>query len=470
MECTQLCEKIKYYWDSHVIHELSKYIRLPAVTPSYDPDWKERGAIDSAADMMAHWARMQGVKGLHAEIIHLEERTPMLFIEIPGEVDNTVLFYGHLDKMPPSEGWDKGLGPWKPVYKNGRLYGRGSVDDGYAFFAAVTAIKALQDEQIPHARCVIMIEACEEGGSYDLPAYMELLKDRIGEPELVFCIDTGCADYEHFYLTNSVRGYFSGTLRAEVLTGAVHSGGAGGIVPTAFQALQVSLDKIFNSKTGKVLLHSAEIKIPRERIKQAKATAAIDGEKIYSEFPFIEGVNPLNEKPEELLLNRSWRSAMAITGVAGIPSMEQASNVILPMNALRLSFRIPPNADPYAAAEEVKELVEEDTPFGAKVSFEPCEFSQGWSAPEMSAWLRQAVDEAARCHFDSEPLFIGEGGFISVLNLLQNTFPATQIVATGACGPGSNPHGPNEFLHIPMAKKVTCCIAHILGEHFKSIK
>jgi len=219
-------------WDDEVIPELTEYIRIPNKSPAFDPDWEAHGYMDAAVDQFAAWARgkIAGLDGAALEVVRLPGRTPVILIEIPGQGDETVLLYGHIDKQPEMTGWAEGLSPWTPLLKDGKLYGRGGADDGYAMFGALSAILALRAQGTAHARCVVLIEACEESGSYDLPAYVDHLADRIGSPTLVVCLDSGCGNYDQLWLTTSLRGLAGGALRVDVLEEGVHSGDASGVV------------------------------------------------------------------------------------------------------------------------------------------------------------------------------------------------------------------------------------------------
>ena len=171
----------------------------------------------------AAWARSQALPGLHVEVLRSAGRTPLIYFELPPRGcagDEAVLFYGHLDKQPEFEGWRPGLGPWEPVYDDTRLYGRGGADDGYAFYAAITALQALHAQDAPHPRCVGVIETCEESGSHDLPHYLEALRPRMGPVGLVVCLDSGAGDYERLWLVSSLRGYCGGRLEVHSAPGA----------------------------------------------------------------------------------------------------------------------------------------------------------------------------------------------------------------------------------------------------------
>ena len=456
-------------WDEEIIPTLTDYIRIPNKSPMFDPDWVAHGYMDQAVALFEAWARgkIAALPGAELEVVRLEGRTPVIFVTIPGDGPTTLL-YGHLDKQPEMAGWAEGLGPWVPVLKDGKLYGRGGADDGYALFGALTAILALREQGVGHGRCVILIEACEESGSYDLPFYVEHLAVRIGEPGLVICLDSGCGNYDQLWLTTSLRGLTGGTLKVEVLEEGVHSGSASGVVPSSFRILRQLLSRIEDPETGQVLPEAFAAEIPPARIAQAKKAAEALGEEVWRAMPFVPGMRPVTDDPTELLLNRTWRPQLAVTGAAGLPLPENAGNVLRPYTTAKLSLRVPPTADAEAAGEALREILERDPPYGAKVSFTPDHPGSGWNAPALAPWLEASLERASMATFGRGPGMIGEGGSIPFMGMLGERFPAAQFVITGVLGPHSNAHGPNEFLHIQMGKNVTAAMAMILEDHVKA--
>lgn len=463
-------EEIKSFidqtWDTSIIPALVEYIPIPNKSPLFDSKWKEHGYMDKAVKLITDWCLAQPVKNMQLEVIQLEGRTPVIFMEIAGDSEDTLLLYGHLDKQPEMVGWDEDLGPWLAVIKDDKLYGRGGADDGYAAFASLTAIIALQRQNIPHGRCVILIEACEESGSYDLPFYIDALKDRIGKPDLVICLDSGCGNYEQLWITTSLRGLVGGTLDIEVLTEGVHSGMGSGIVPSCFLVLRQLLARIEDKTNSKILLDDLQVEIPADRMQQAKQAATVLKNTIYEALPFAKGVKPVSADPLELILNRTWRAALSVTGAENIPPLENAGNVTLPTLTLKLSMRIPPTCDMDVAAKAIKEALETNTPFNAKVTFDPKDRGPGWNAPTASPWLVEAASKASQNYFGKEAVYMGEGGSIPFMGMLGKKFPEAEFLITGLLGPKSNAHGPNEFLHIPTGKKLTCCVAQVIAEHF----
>lgn len=456
---------VQQVWDGDIVPALTEYIRIPAKSPMYDPRWAEHGHIDRAVTLMTDWARKRRIEGPTIEVVRLEGRTPVILIEVPGTGGETVLLYGHCDKQPEMAGWAADGGPWTPVRRGDRLFGRGAGDDGYASFAALTAIETLQAQGVPHARCVVLIEASEESGSPDLPAYVEKLADRI-RPDLVVCLDSGCGDYDHLWATTSLRGVLSGTLTVEVLGEGVHSGAAGGIVPSSFRVLRQVLDRLEDHRTGNILIPECHVEIPPERMAEVRAVAGVLGDEVWSRFPFLPGMRAVTQDPVEALLDNTWRPALAVTGVDGIPALADAGNVLRPKTAVKLSLRLPPTVDAARAGRRVKEVLEADPPYGARVAFASGERpGTGWNAPAMAGWLRESVTRASTAQFGAPAMFDGLGGSIPFMSMLGERFPEAQFLVTGVMGPGSNAHGPNEFIDLPTGVKVTACVAQVLADH-----
>jgi acetylornithine deacetylase/succinyl-diaminopimelate desuccinylase-like protein len=453
---------------SSIVPTLVDYIKIPNKSVMFDPEWRQHGHMDRAVELCAGWARAHLPDGATLEVVRLGERTPVIFIDIPatgGRADDTVMLYGHLDKQPEMTGWREDLGPWTPVLEGDKLYGRGGADDGYAIFASLTAINALRRDRIPHARCVVLIEACEESGSFDLPAYIEHLAPRIGELSLVVCLDSGCGNYDQLWSTTSLRGLVIGNLEISLLKEGVHSGDGTGVIAASERVARILLDRIEDAHTGQIKLPELATEIPRPRIAQAMRTAEVIGHEVYTKFPLQPGVTPTAKDPAELILNRTWRPGLAITGADGWPPIGNAGNVLRPLTRLKLSIRIPPRVDAAAAQRAVKAALEQDPPYGAHVRFEPGTASPGWDAPALAPWLEEALDAASMRHFGKPAMYMGEGGTIPFMYMLGSKFPRAQFCITGVLGPASNAHGPNEFLHLPTAKRLTLCVADVLAMH-----
>jgi acetylornithine deacetylase/succinyl-diaminopimelate desuccinylase-like protein len=466
MDITQTRDSISGLWDGQIVPQLVEYIKIPNKSPMFDKEWAAHGFMDQAVAQLSSWAKTQEIAGMTVEVVRLDGRTPLIFIDVPGTGDDCVLLYGHLDKQPEMTGWAAHLGPWKPVIEGDKLYGRGGADDGYAIFGSLAAILALKQQDVAHSRCVVMIEACEESGSYDLPYYVDHLAARIGKPSLIVCLDSGCGNYEQMWLTTSLRGMTGGNLTVKVLDEGVHSGDASGVVASSFRILRSLISRLEDETTGKIKPADFHAEIPSQRLEQAMQSAKVLGDAIYSKFPFVDGMRPIASDLGELVLNRTWRPALAVTGAGGIPPLDSAGNVMRPFTAVKLSLRLPPTLDAAKAGAALKKLLEADPPYGAHVTFDLEKAGSGWNAPALAPWLEQSVDGASRAFFGPPPAYMGEGGSIPFMGMLGEKFPGAQFLITGVLGPHSNAHGPNEFIHIPTGKRVTMCVAKVIADHY----
>jgi len=486
LNAAQALGHINRAWDDDIVGQLKHYIGIPAKSPMFDADWAQHGYLDTVLRNAASWIEAQKVEGLRLEIIRLEGRTPVLFFEVSasrgdaaadpqpttGRTPPTVLMYGHLDKQPEFTGWRNDLGPWTPKYEDGRLYGRGGADDGYAVYASIAAIQALKAQKLAHPRIVGLIETSEESGSRDLLPYVEALRARMGEVALVVCLDSGAGNYDQLWLTTSLRSMVTGVLKVEVLTEGVHSGDASGLVPSSFRILRQLLDRLEDSATGRLLPEVFHCEVPPDRMAQAQATAAILGDQVYQRFPWAHydcgGASlfalPTTTDPVQALLKRTWLPALSVTGADGFPTLQDAGNVLRPYTAFKLSLRLPPLVDAAMAAQKLKALLEDNAPYQARVTFEGLSAGTGWNAPTTAAWLEQALNAASRAHFGADCGYMGQGGTIPLMNMLSRGFPKAQMMVCGVLGPKSNAHGPNEFLHVPYAKKLTAAVAQVIAQ------
>ena len=457
---------IDRYWDDEIVPALSDYIRIPCLSPAFDADWAASGHMDAALELCLAWLDAHPLPGMTVQVGRLPGRTPVILVDCPGDADGTVLMYGHLDKQPEMEGWDEASGPWEPRITDGRLFGRGGADDGYALFASIATLAALQDADIPRARAVLLIEFSEESGSPDLPAYVDHFADEIGQVDLVICLDSGVGNYDQLWSTTSLRGMVGGTLQADVLTEGIHSGDGSGVVAESFRVLRALLDRIDDPISGVLKPAALHVEIPASRIAQAERVAAVVGDEMAAKYPWADGIAPMPASTTELILNRTWRPTLTITGQDGLPSCADAGNVLRPYTRLKLSFRLPPTLDPEAARAAITEAVlATPAPSGAPVTLELSEAASGWNAPELAPWLESALHDASETFYGKPALHMGEGGSIPFMSMLNARFPLAQFVITGVLGPNSNAHGPNEFLDIPYSKKLTCCTAAVLARH-----
>jgi len=474
LDAAQARARIDAQWDGDILRQLTDYIAIPAKSPVFDPDWAAHGFIDAVVRQAAGWVEAQKVPGLTLEVVRLPGRTPVIFFEIPATrpgSTQTALLYGHLDKQPEFTGWRADLGPWTPKLEDGKLYGRGGADDGYAVYAAIAAVQALKAQQLPHPRLVGLIETSEESGSPDLLPYIDALRPRLGDVGLVVCLDSGAGNYDQFWLTTSLRGNITGELRVEVLTEGVHSGDASGLVPSSFRILRQVLERLEDSATGRLLPPELHCDVPPERVAQARATAAILGDDLFRRFPWVhydcggtaQSVLPMTGDAVDALLARTWRPTLSVTGAEGLPPLREAGNVLRPYTAFKLSLRLPPLVDAAQAVQQLKALLEDNAPYQARVTFESLGAATGWNAPDSAPWFAQALDAASHAHFGAPCGYIGQGGTIPLMNQLSQGFPSAQMMVCGVLGPRSNAHGPNEFLHLSYAKRLTAAVAEVIA-------
>ncbi|AVS65347.1 peptidase M20 [Paracidovorax avenae] len=469
----QALSQLSERWDGDILKQLTEYIAIPAKSPGFAPDWEQQGLLDRVLRNAADWVEAQKVPGLRLEILRMPGRTPVLFFEVEATrpaSQQTVLMYGHLDKQPEFDGWRKDLGPWSPKYEDGKLYGRGGADDGYAVYASIAAVQEIKRQGVPHPRIVGLIETCEESGSRDLLPYIDLLRSRLGDVTLVICLDSGAGNYDQLWLTTSLRGMVSGTLKVQILTEGVHSGDASGLVPSSFRIMRQVLDRLEDSATGRLLPASFHCEVPPDRLAQARATAAILGDEVTKRFPWAHYdcggsttfALPTTTDPVQALINRTWTPTLSVTGAEGLPALQDAGNVLRPYTAFKLSLRLPPVVDAAESVQKLKALLEDNAPYQARVTFEPGSAASGWNAPAITPWFEKALNAASQAHFGAPCGYIGQGGTIPLMNMLSQGFPTAQMMVCGVLGPKSNAHGPNEFLHVPYAKKLTAAVAQVV--------
>ena len=459
----QARDQVDAAWQDSILPALKAFIRIPAKSPAFDADWAANGHLDDAVALAKAWCEEIAPSGSSIEVVQLPGRTPLLWVDVPATGSGETLLYGHLDKQPEASGWDDDKGPWTPVIEHDRLYGRGAADDGYALFASLQAVRLVHDQGLPHPRCMLLIECAEESGSPDLPAYLDHLGPRLGQPDLVVCLDSGCANYDQLWVTTSLRGMAAGDLRVRVLEQGVHSGDAGGVVPSSFRIARALLERIETADTGAITLPGLNADIPAERYEQAERAAQVLGSALSDKFPWAGQTQPRQASTREQILDRTWRAALEVIGADGLPPTQQSGNVLRAETQLRLSLRLPPTVDGQSATRAMRAALEADPPQGAEVTFVPGGAANGWNAPAFSGWLGECLEQSATAWFGKAAVFIGEGGSIPLMNLLGERFPDARFLVTGVLGPGSNAHGPNEFLHLPMARRLTGVVAEALA-------
>lgn len=469
MEQITVRETVSRLWHDEVLPSLSGLVRIPALSQAFDAEWAANGHLEAAVDHVRGWIAGRKLPGATTEVVRLDGYSPLLLVDVPAsagaEDRDTVLLYGHLDKQPPVGGWSAGLGPWTPVVRDGRLYGRGAADDGYSGYAAVTALEAIHSAGGQHARSVLLLETGEESGSPDLPRYLAHLEDRLGRVSFVVCLDSGGNDYERLWRTTSLRGLVQLRLTVRVLDSAQHSGLASGIVPSSFRILRRLLDRIEDVETGEIKLAELNVDIPANRRAEAEAAVRAAPGAVKSTFPLVSGMRPVVDDELELTLNNGWRPTLSITGAAGLPHPDDAGNVLREATTLALSFRLPPTADSASALAAVEKALTTDVPYSAQVTISDVEQADGWNAPDSAPWLSAALDKVGDEIFGAPSRSISLGGSIPFMVQLARKYPEAQFLVTGALGPDSNAHVPDEWLHLGHAQRITEAVAHILDAH-----
>jgi len=469
VEQTTVRETVSGLWENEILPSLSELVRIPALSQAFDANWAENGHLDAAVQHVRGWIASRDLPGATIDVVRVEDRSPVLLIDVPAspgaEDRGTVLLYGHLDKQPPVGGWSEGLGPWTPVVRDDKLFGRGSADDGYAGYAAVASLEAIRAAGGKHARSVILLETGEESGSPDLPRYLEHLSGRLGQVSLVICLDSGGNDYERLWLTTSLRGLVQAHVTVRVLDSAQHSGLASGVVPSSFRVLRLLLDRLEDAETGEIKLAELNVEIPENRRAEAAATVEVAPGAVKSAFPLYKGMRPVSEDELELTLNNSWRPTLSVIGAAGFPLPADAGNVLRDSTTLALSFRLPPTADSAAALNAVEKALTTDVPYSATVELSGVEHANGWNAPDPAPWLSAALEQVSTEVFGAPWRSTGLGGSIPFMGLLAEKYPEAQFLVTGALGPDSNAHVPDEWLHLGQARRLTEAVAHVLHAH-----
>ncbi|OLT38753.1 peptidase M20 [Saccharomonospora sp. CUA-673] len=471
MDTTVLRETVRNRWapDSGVALEgLSGLVEIPALSPSFDVEWQATGALHAAVDHVRAYLDARGLPGATSEVVELPGRTPVLLLDVPatGEAttDETVVVYGHLDKQPAAGEWSPGLGPWTPVVKDGRLYGRGANDDGYAAYAAATALEGLHAAGGAHARTVVLLETCEESGSPDLGAYLEHLRPRLGDVGLVVCLDTSGADHERLWLATSLRGMISFDLTVRVLTSGVHSGHASGFVPSSFRVLRALLDRIEDPRTGELHLPELVTEVPADRLAEVRAAGAA----LAPTLPLVEGMRYAKDDVTGQVLANTWETTLSVTGADGLPPLADAGNVLRPYTSVKLSFRLPPTVDGATALEALTRTLTTDPPYGAQVEVARTDAATGWNAGPRAAWLESTLDTVSDDVFGLPWRALGLGGTIPFLGMFGRAYPDAQFVVTGPRGPGNNAHVPDEWLHLEQTERVTEAVARIIDAHART--
>lgn len=463
----QMEKYLKEQTEALLIPTIQEFIKIPNQSRAFDPEWQTNKLNERVCDFAIEFANKLNIENFTIEKIEEKERTPVVLAIAEMKDAPTILMYGHLDKQPPlTDEWTDGLKPYEPTIKGDKLYGRGGADDGYAFFTSALILKALQLSKLQTARVVLFFETDEESGSKDLVYFLEKNEAKIGKPDLVICLDSGCVDYEHLCMTTTLRGVCNFTLKVEVTDKGVHSGSASGIIPDSFRIGRKLLEQFEVSENGKLLVEEFYVNVPEDKYKQAFDLVNELGGKIDWKFPFLDGVKPTVEDTFKQYMNRCWMPQLTLISMDGVPNIANAGNVLRPFTTFGFSLRLPPTLD----STKAKKLVEEfflkvAKPYNAHVTVDVKGSGQGFNCPTYDAKLKANIEEAAKNGFGKSALYYGEGGSIPFINELNAKFPKSQFIVTGVLGPESNAHGPNEFLHLPYLRKIVLSLAHIVKNY-----
>jgi len=453
-------------WDSWFIPGLSDFVRVPNLTPMVDAEYLTNGLVEKSMECVDGYINKLGLKGLSKQTFKSESGLPLVcyIVEPTAGVTKNVMVYGHLDKQPYGTGWFDRLSPTEPTIEGDLMYGRGASDDGYAPFSCMLAVKACQEQGVPLPRVCLVLETEEESGSPNLVALLKVAEAAIGVPDACFCMDSGAFDYEQLWITSSLRGICILDVTIQAGETGYHSGEVGGIVPETFRILRQLLDRLDDPKTGKVI-DELHVELPAWKKAEAEYMAKLAGPQLYEKYAVCEGGKYCSQEDiVQMYLNNVWCPNMSITGADGLPPIAMAGNVVRASTGARVSMRLPPAMDPKKAEAIIRERLTTDVPYNAKVTLAGGHAGAGWCMKELVPWLDVAIKEAGAAFYNGkETGSYGMGGSIPFLSELEKMFPATQIVAFGLLGPNANAHGPNEMIHLPYAKKLTCSLAHVLA-------
>ncbi len=456
---------IEEAWRGETLEALKDVIRIPSKSRAFDEDWETHGFLTAVLKKAQTWGRKLFPNGAF-EIIQDPGLTPILFVDIPATdegFERPAFFYGHFDKQPEAEGWAAGLGPWEPVVRNGRLYGRGAADDCYSFYASLTAAKALDEFKIARPRVTGLFETDEESGSRDLPFYLEKMREEIGNPAFLGIFDLSVRDYERLWLTQSLRGVVSFTMKVSVLETPVHSGTASGIVPSSFAIVRMLLDRLEDPCTGRVKLREFHAEIPAFHQKGLEEEAALAGDAVFAEFPYKDGTQPRHAAALEALRANAWEPALSILGAEGLPSISSATAVIRPSTAVALSFRVPPGVDAKKALQAAIDAVTTNVPFNASVEIDNPRAESGFESPELDPWLSEALEELSKEYFGNSFAKTYEGATIGTLGAFRRNFSQSCFLNTGVLGSKEHAHAPNESLDLQYVAKFTQILSKVVA-------
>jgi acetylornithine deacetylase/succinyl-diaminopimelate desuccinylase-like protein len=470
MDTNSLKKYIEKQFTINVLPNLMNFIRIPNLSPLFDPNWNKNGLLLKAANLIVSYAKSLNIKNAEINLLQDSPYTPLIFIDIPASRQNderTILFYAHYDKQPYGTGWDEDKSPTNPVIIDGHLYGRGSADDGYASFSILTAIKTCQEYNCPMPRICCIFEGAEESRDVDLKYYFNKLIPVLGQNIIAFIpLDAGCSDYNRLWMTNSLRGYFDFDVNIETLQQESHYGPeASGIIAENLFLVRKLYDGIIDSTNGEFKLEEFKVdQIPAIIEEQMQKEIEVVGEDYIKNIPLYDGVSPLKSDVRELMINNRWKPTCNILGMDNCPKMEDRGFGVNPSIKVHFSMRVPPLINKDKAIDALKIALTSSTFFGAKVSLGYYEFGEGTVLANMTNRTKNVLNKASLEFFGNEMIFNGGGGSIPFITYFQSFYPNTDIICSGILGTDSHEHGPNENLNIEACKKMICVLCYFLSE------
>jgi len=470
MDTNSLKKYIEKQFTLNVLPNLMNFIRIPNLSPLFDPNWNKNGLLLKAANLIVSYAKSLNIKNAEINLLQDSPYTPLIFIDIPASRQNderTILFYAHYDKQPYGTGWDEDKSPTNPVIIDGHLYGRGSADDGYASFSILTAIKTCQEYNCPMPRICCIFEGAEESRDLDLKYYFNKLMPVLGQNIIAFIpLDAGCSDYNRLWMTNSLRGYFDFDVNIETLQLESHYGPeASGIIAENLFLVRKLYDGIIDSTNGEFKLEEFKVdQIPAIIEEQMQKEIEVVGEDYIKNIPLYDGVSPLKSDVRELMINNRWKPTCNILGMDNCPKIEDRGFGVNPSIKVHFSMRVPPLINKDKAIDALKIALTSNTFFGAKVSLGYYEFGEGTVLANMTNRTKNVLNKASLEFFGNEMIFNGGGGSIPFITYFKSFYPNTDIICTGVLGADSHEHGPNENLNIEACKKMICVLCYFLSE------
>ena len=470
MDVKSFRKYIEKMFTYNTLPNLMNFIRIPNLSPAFDNNWNTNGYLLKAANLIISFAKSLEIKNAEINLIQDQGYTPLIYIDIQSSRKNdtrTVLFYSHFDKQPHGTGWDENKGPTKPVIENNRLFGRGSVDDGYASFSILTAIKACQDHNCPLPRIFCIFEGAEESTDEHLTYYFDKLMPIIGNNIIAFIpLDSGGSDYDRLWITNSLRGVLNLYLKIQTLDNNCNFGPeASGRIAENLFLLRKSLEGIFDTNTGEVKIDELHAKeIPKNIEEEMNKEIEIVGDKFFNGIPLYEGVQPLKTDVKEAMINLRWKPTCVISGIDNCPQIEENGFGVYKSINVRISMRIPPGINVANGIEAIKKAINNNIYFGAKISLERFGYADGWYLNKISDRTKNILKKASLEFFGNESIFKGVGGTIPFITYFQSKYPDTDIICTGICGDDSFEHGPNENLNLDACKKMILVLCYYITE------